>query len=182
VFNYFEYSISYINNNEEDIKLKKFQRERERERVCVTVQRMFKTVIRKLFKSYNTMAPLALLYGCVRIRLKPNDCESQTEYTQHLWRINDKYVPKLVYEHLPTVGRDSWVGIATPYRLDGPGIEYWWGRDFPYPSRPALGPTQPPVYKVVQIWPGQTVTCLHTNQSRSYLNHLVLGTGSPSQG
>ena len=28
-------------------------------------------------------------------------------------------------------------------------------------------------YKVVQIWPGQTVTCLHTNQSRSYLNHLV---------
>jgi hypothetical protein len=29
------------------------------------------------------------------------------------------------------------------------------------------------LYKVVQIWPGQTVTCLHTNQSRSYLNHLV---------
>jgi hypothetical protein len=29
------------------------------------------------------------------------------------------------------------------------------------------------LYKVVQIRPGQTVSCLHTNQSRSYLNHLV---------
>jgi hypothetical protein len=31
------------------------------------------------------------------------------------------------------------------YELDGPGIEFRWGRDFQYPSRPALGPTQPPV-------------------------------------
>ena len=35
--------------------------------------------------------------------------------------------------------------IATGYGLDGPGIEYWWGRDFPHLSRPTLGPTQPPV-------------------------------------
>ena len=42
-------------------------------------------------------------------------------------------------------GRDSSVGIATRYGLDGPGIETWWGRDFPHPSRPALVPTQPPV-------------------------------------
>ena len=40
---------------------------------------------------------------------------------------------------------DSPVGIATRYGLDGPGIESRWGRDFPHPSRPALGPTQPPV-------------------------------------
>ena len=43
------------------------------------------------------------------------------------------------------VGWDSSVGIATRYGLDGPGIESQWGRDFPHPSGPALGPTQPPV-------------------------------------
>jgi len=32
------------------------------------------------------------------------------------------------------VGRDSSVGIATRYGLDGPGIESVWGRDFPHPS------------------------------------------------
>ena len=39
-------------------------------------------------------------------------------------------------------GQDSSVGIATRYGLDGPGIESQRGRDFPHPSRPALGPTQ----------------------------------------
>jgi len=37
-------------------------------------------------------------------------------------------------------GPGSVVGIATGYGLDGPGIESRWGRDFPHPSRPALGP------------------------------------------
>jgi hypothetical protein len=37
--------------------------------------------------------------------------------------------------------RDSSVGIATGYVLDGPEIEYRWGRYFPHLSRPALGPT-----------------------------------------
>ena len=41
-----------------------------------------------------------------------------------------------------TTGRDSSVGIATRYGLDGPGIELRWGARF---SGPALGPTQPPV-------------------------------------
>ena len=42
------------------------------------------------------------------------------------------------------VGRDSSVGIATCYGLDGLGIESRWGRGFPHLSGPALGPTQPP--------------------------------------
>jgi hypothetical protein len=42
-------------------------------------------------------------------------------------------------------GPGSSVGIATGYGLDGPGIKSRWGRDFPHLSRPALGPTQPPV-------------------------------------
>ena len=39
----------------------------------------------------------------------------------------------------------SVAGTATGYGLDGPRIESRWGRDFPHLSRPALGPTQPPV-------------------------------------
>jgi hypothetical protein len=35
--------------------------------------------------------------------------------------------------------RYSSVGIATRYGLDSPGIESWWGRDFPQPSRPGPG-------------------------------------------
>jgi len=43
------------------------------------------------------------------------------------------------------VGWDSIVGVATCYRLDGPGIESWWGRNFQHLSRPAQGLTQPPI-------------------------------------
>ena len=36
--------------------------------------------------------------------------------------------------------------LATRYGLEGPGIESRWGRgDLPHLSRPALGPTQPPI-------------------------------------
>ena len=43
------------------------------------------------------------------------------------------------------LGQGSVDGLATGYGLDGPGIESRWRRDFPHLSRPALGPTQPPV-------------------------------------
>ena len=47
-----------------------------------------------------------------------------------------------IIEH---TGPGNSVGIATGYGLDDPGLESRWGRDFPHLSRPALGPTQPPV-------------------------------------
>jgi len=42
-------------------------------------------------------------------------------------------------------GPGSAVGIATGYGLDGQGIEFRWGRDFPHLYRSVLGPTHPPV-------------------------------------
>ena len=63
----------------------------------------------------------------------------------------DRYFPQnvvfiylLIYS-ITFVGRDNSVGEENRYGLDGPGIESWWGRDFPHPSRPVLGSTDPPV-------------------------------------
>jgi len=43
---------------------------------------------------------------------------------------------------LRCMGRDNVVSIVTRYVLDGPGIECRCRRDFPHPSRPALGRTR----------------------------------------
>jgi hypothetical protein len=42
-------------------------------------------------------------------------------------------------------GRDSSVGIAARYGLEGAVIGSRWGRDLPHPFRPDLCCTQPPV-------------------------------------
>jgi hypothetical protein len=55
------------------------------------------------------------------------------------------FIFKFSYTHSLICGPGSSVGIATGYGLDGPGIEYRWGRDFSHTYRPALGHTQPPV-------------------------------------
>jgi hypothetical protein len=52
------------------------------------------------------------------------------------------------------MGRDSSVSVVTDYGLDGPGIESRWGLDIPYLSRPALGPTQPPIQWLMCLMPG----------------------------
>jgi hypothetical protein len=52
---------------------------------------------------------------------------------------------RIAHTDILNCGLVSSVGIATGYGLDGLGIEFWCGRDYPHLSRPALGPTQPPV-------------------------------------
>jgi hypothetical protein len=61
-------------------------------------------------------------------------------------KILEKHTKKLIYNCiLLVVGRDSSVGIATRYGMDGLEIESRWGRDFSHLSRPAVGANQPPV-------------------------------------
>ena len=49
--------------------------------------------------------------------------------------------------------RDSSVGIATRYGLDGLGIESRWGRDFSHPSRPPWCPHSLQ-YNRYRVFPG----------------------------
>jgi hypothetical protein len=63
-------------------------------------------------------------------------------------------VSGISFVELRALGRDSSVGIATRYGLDGPGIESRWGRVSPHPSRPAPGPTQLPIHWVPGLFPG----------------------------
>jgi len=56
----------------------------------------------------------------------------------------NKFLPDFDSVTTWTCGPGSSVGIATDYGLDGPGSNP--GRDeISHPSRPAQGPTQPPV-------------------------------------
>ena len=56
-------------------------------------------------------------------------------------KIYDMDVESLIPgQHIYNVCRDSIVGIATRYGLDGRGIQSQCGRDFSHPSRRALSP------------------------------------------
>ena len=57
-------------------------------------------------------------------------------------------IPTLIY-----MGPGYAVGIATGYGLDDLWIESGWGRDFPHPSRPALGPHSL-LYSGYRVLPG----------------------------
>ena len=65
--------------------------------------------------------------------LHPGDSAFSFTFS-HTWILDT------IVQHTRNVGRDSAAGIATRYRLGGPGVESRWGRDFPHLSTPALGP------------------------------------------
>jgi hypothetical protein len=56
-----------------------------------------------------------------------------------------RYTLDLVGVQEVRCSRDSAVGIATSYGLDGSGIESRWDRDLPHPSRTFLRPIWPPI-------------------------------------
>ena len=93
------------------------------------------------------MSNIVHLAGEIKEYILPR-AVSCTQYVIHslcdlLYLVTD--VPEercLVFLYPEDAGRDSSVGIATCCRLDGLGIEIRCGRDFPHPSRPALGPNQ----------------------------------------
>jgi len=43
--------------------------------------------------------------------------------------------------------------LATGYRLDDLVFESWWGRDFTHMPRPALGPTEPRIQRIMGLFP-----------------------------
>jgi hypothetical protein len=56
--------------------------------------------------------------------------------------------------HLNKLGRDSSVCVATPYALEGPGTDPGVGKISRTLSRPALGPTQPPIQIEYRVFLG----------------------------
>jgi hypothetical protein len=74
-----------------------------------------------------------------------NGCFSFKIKLSSLYCKVDAQIAKLNSYYLQFLGSGSSVGVATDYVVDGPGIEFRWGRDFSHTSRPALGPTQPPI-------------------------------------
>jgi hypothetical protein len=80
-------------------------------------------------------------------------CTGQTKtefYAIHVRAVNYYYYYYYMYTYI-IYGPGSSVGIATCYGLNGSEIESRWGRDFQHLSKPALGPTQPPVQWVLGL-------------------------------
>jgi len=73
-----------------------------------------------------------------------HDTNFATGYMTEESELDSRWGPYNSLFYSGQVDRDSGVGIATRYGLYSPGIAFRSGRDFPRPSRAALGRTQLP--------------------------------------
>jgi hypothetical protein len=121
------------------------------EQVSTTLYAFFWMILRRL--------------NFIRQRIIPEESIRYSEHGKFLNQEQNNVVSSLHFFFLPqwlslfifkilfgivyaNCGPGSSVGLATDYGLDGSGIEFQWGRDFSHTSRPAPGPTQPPVHWV----------------------------------
>jgi hypothetical protein len=103
------------------------------------------------------------------LEIHVNICTSQSN--KAIFKKNLEYINKSYYflnafvGYFKTILQNAWSnhqdldfsspGIEIGYWLDGPGIKFQWGQEFLYPTRPALGPTQPPIQWVPSLSQGQ---------------------------
>ena len=123
-----------VYNNDQQVKLRGF---------CAR----FTTILRIQLHSI-TLNYLSHIIG-VSISLNyfyvtPIDIRSKMVVQMHMQMFSCKMSVNNTTLHKEKWGRDSSVRTAIRYGLEGPVIEFRWGRDLLHVSRPALEPTQPP--------------------------------------
>jgi hypothetical protein len=94
------------------------------------------------FLNSSTHAPVYIFSGFPTLSCRhfPTTRTRWFKYDRDDLCVNKSQFVPVIFEppFIILTGRNSSVGIATRYGLDGPGIESRWGRDYPHPSRPVL--------------------------------------------